>query len=119
MTSGNTAKRRSNAENLTLYRCAASHTFFYPHTRCPLCRSELAEVSREPNATLVSYTTVRVSPTGSAFRLGLAETPDGAKTLCILAEDADVGGGDNVTIVKCDGLYHARPESPCESDTRD
>ena len=94
---------------LTLYRCSASHTFFYPHTRCPVCSSDLVEVSREPAATLVSYTTVRVSPTGSAFRLGLARTPDGAKTLCILADDTDPALGGDVTIVKLDGLYHALP----------
>ncbi len=96
-------------ESLTLYRCENKHAFFYPHSKCPVCRSMLDEITCKPDATLVSYTTVRVSPTGSVFRLGLAKTPNGAKTLCILNEQLEGVGA--VTIVKDDGLYYALPKT--------
>lgn len=103
---------KSTPAGLTLYRCGNKHAFFYPHTKCPVCSSKLAEIRRGPDATLVSHTTVRVSPTGSVFRLGLARTPDGAKTLCILGERLDPDRGDEVTIMEDNGLYYAIERTP-------
>lgn len=102
----------SNPPNLTLYRCDRGHAFFYPHDACPICRSALDEITREPHASLVSHTTVRVSPTGAVFRLGLARTPDGAKTLCILDDRMNPDSDDGVIIVQENGLFYALPGMP-------
>lgn len=111
----NTA-RTSNPPNLTLYRCGRGHAFFYAHDVCPICRSALDKITRDPHASLVSHTTVRVSPTGSVFRLGLARTPDGAKTLCILDDHTDPDRNDDVIIVQDDGLFYALPGRSKDTD---
>ena len=109
MTPDKPTARPSNPPNLTLYRCDQGHAFFCPHDMCPICRSKLDEITREPHASLISHTTVRVSPTGSVFRLGIARTPDGAKTLCILGDDTDPDRNDGVIIVQENGLFYALP----------
>ena len=109
MTPDKPTTRASSPPNLTLYRCGRGHAFFYAHDVCPICRSALDEITREPHASLVSHTTVRVSPTGSVFRLGLARTPDGAKTLCILDDQTNPDRDDGVIIVQFNGLFYALP----------
>ena len=93
---------------LTLFGCQGSHTFFYPHDNCPVCGAPLQPIQSPSDAALVSHTTVRVSPAGSPFKLGLARVESGAQTLCIIEGDTDEAGINDVFVYKKDGLYYAR-----------
>jgi len=103
---------RSSAPLLTLFRCRGSHTFFFAHKNCPFCGANLEEIESQPDAVLVSHTTVRVSPTGTPFRLGLARVACGAQTLCIVEGEIGTAPGAEVVIVKKGGLHHAQPREP-------
>ncbi|MEJ2719957.1 MAG: hypothetical protein P8181_02285, partial [bacterium] len=82
------------------------HAFLYAHSECPVCGRVTSQMESSPLARLLALTTVRVTPTGVPFRLGLAETNEGAKTLCIVDGNVD---GDDVTLYVEEGLYHAGP----------
>ena len=103
---------RSSAPLLTLYSCESSHAFFFPHKTCPLCGANLGETESPPDGVLVSHTTVRVSPTGAPFRLGLARVACGAQTLCIIEGEIGTDPGEEVVILKKGGLYYAKPRAP-------
>ena len=92
---------------LILFGCDNLHAFFFSHDICPLCGTPLHPIQSSPEAVLISHTIVRVSPTGSPFKLGLARVENGAQTLCIIDDDAESRTRD-VTVYKKDGLYHAR-----------
>jgi len=106
----------SPSPTLTLFKCGNSHTFFYPHNVCPECGNELIEIKSPNDAVLVSRTTVRVSPTGSPFELGLARVESGAKTLCIIEEGYGDTDTDEVVLFKKNGLFHASGKT--DDDTR-
>ncbi len=98
---------RDRDRRLTIYRCSGGHSFLYPHTACPMCGNATREFESSSHARLVTYTTVRVTPTGQQLQLGLAQTEDGAKTLCIIDEDVE-GDCVDVTLYLENDLYHAR-----------
>jgi uncharacterized OB-fold protein len=93
---------------LVMYRCASRHAFFHDHPRCPRCGNELTAFAASPEATLVAQTMVRVSPSGTPFRLGIAAAQSGAKTLCLIADA--VPDGENVPVLLGikSGLFRAR-----------
>jgi len=93
--------------DLVLYACPSGHAYFVRHAQCPECRLELAENRQPATAVIVSQTTVRVNPTGTPFRLGIAEAGSGAKTLCVIEEDVPHGDGVPVTLVRRGDLYYA------------
>jgi uncharacterized OB-fold protein len=102
------SKRHSSKDNdLLLFRCAGGHVCFYPHERCPECDLDLAELRQPAAAWIVSQTTVRVNPTGLAFRLGIARVACGAKTLCLIEDGVPPQDNVPVTLENRDGLYHA------------
>jgi uncharacterized OB-fold protein len=103
---------RSSAPALVLYRCESSHTFFFPHRTCPLCGAPTREIDSPPEGVLISHTTVRVSPTGTSFWLGLARVACGAQTLCIVEGEIGSEPEEKVVIFKRGGLYHAGPRTP-------
>ena len=111
-TSNRDSAGRSSAPLLTLYRCDRSHTFFFAHQICPLCGAALGETESPPDGVLVSHTTVRVSPTGAPFRLGLARVACGAQTLCIIEGEIGTDPGEEVVIHEKGGLYYAKPQTP-------
>jgi uncharacterized OB-fold protein len=111
-TSSRDSADRLSGPLLTLYRCERSHAFFFPHQTCPLCGAALGETESSPDGVLVCHTTVRVSPTGAPFKLGLARVACGAQTLCIVEGEIGTDPGEEVVILKKDGLYYAKPQAP-------
>jgi len=105
---GNGAQDRTGPRPLTLRRCGNSHAFFFAYDSCPVCGGPLEEFASAPEAELVSHTVVRVSPTGSAFALGLARASCGAQTLCIIEDGVDNAPEKDVIITERGGLYYAR-----------
>ena len=101
-----TNPRRADAK-LTIHRCGEGHAFFHPHGQCPVCGSATQTEQSGATATIIAHTTVRVTPNGQQFRLGLAENDSGAKTLCIIDDGVDVDDGDVIVYFE-DGLYHVR-----------
>ena len=104
----NLDERPNRGGRLTIHRCREGHAFLYAHSKCPVCGRVTSRMESSPLARLVALTTVRVTPTGGPFRLGLAETGAGARTLCIVDENVD-GDDADVTLYVEEGLYHARP----------
>lgn len=101
-------ERTDSEARLTIHVCRDGHAFLHACSECPVCGRVASKTEICPRARLVALTTVRVTPSGGPFRLGLAETSGGAKTLCIV--DNDVGGDDgDVTLYVEGGLYHAKP----------
>ncbi|UCH85333.1 MAG: hypothetical protein JSW50_06495 [Candidatus Latescibacterota bacterium] len=99
-----------HGEQVTVYQCNGGHAFFYPANSCPICGGVTHKTTADAKATLVSYTTVRVTPSGPRFRLGLAQIECGAKTLCIIDVGVNLENGTGLVYVK-DGLYHVRPQT--------
>ncbi len=95
--------------SVKIHRCENSHAFFYPHETCPFCGALTSAADTRPSAILLCHTTVRVSPAGSPFKLGIARVECGAQTLCIVDDDgeSEIGPGSEVTLAERDGLYHA------------
>jgi hypothetical protein len=63
-----------------------------------------------PDATLLLLTTVRVSPWGAPFRLGLAVTVCGrARTLCHVEGRVRGSGSDAVVLERRGDVFVARP----------
>ena len=102
----NKTNPRGNDAKLTIHRCGEGHAFFHPHDQCPVCGGATHTEQVDAAATIISHTTVRVTPGGQQFRLGLAENDSGAKTLCIIDDGVDVDDGDVIVYLE-DGLYHA------------
>jgi uncharacterized OB-fold protein len=101
-----TQPTKPNAD-LVLYGCHSGHVYFVRHALCPKCQLELVENHQPAAAVIVSQTTVRVNPTGTPFRLGVAEVGSGAKTLCVIEESVPHGDGVPVTLARRGDLYHA------------
>ncbi len=101
-----TQPTKPNAD-LVLYGCPSGHAYFVRHAQCPECQLELAENRQPAAAVIISQTIVRVNPTGTPFRLGVAEVGSGAKTLCVVEESVPHGDGVSVTLVRRGDLYHA------------
>jgi uncharacterized OB-fold protein len=92
---------------LVLYRCPTGHEYVWRHTRCPECGLELVAGPVDAEGVIVCQTVVRVNPRGRPFRLGLAELPTGARTLCLLADDVSTENGAPVRLSLIGDLYHA------------
>ena len=90
---------------IAIYVCENGHAFVVEHDTCPDCGASLARRSDAPSARLVTHTVVRVNPSGEPFRLGLAETASGARTLCIVDDDVS---GDEGELYARDGRFHLR-----------
>lgn len=81
--------------------------YLYDHGSCPRCGGVLSPVRIPAGAVLVSHTTVRVNPTGEPYRIGVAVTPAGASTLCVVEGAVRGTGHDRVRLVKRNGRFHA------------
>lgn len=92
---------------ITIHRCAGGHEFFHAYDHCPDCGAPLDRADIDDTAELVVETTVRVNPGGLPFRLGVARVFSGARTLCIIEEDAPTGSGATVRLRRVDGVYRA------------
>jgi hypothetical protein len=66
-----------------------------------------SDVREHPRATLISQTTVRVNPGGNPFRLGLAQTGCGARTLCIILAGVSHDENEPVMLQRKGDLYYA------------
>lgn len=94
---------------ITLYRCGNGHVFFHRHDRCPSCGQEVTETEHPAAATIVSQTTVRVSPKNGPFRLGIAQVACGAQTLCLIEHGVSDEDGAPVTLQRRNDLFYAGP----------
>jgi uncharacterized OB-fold protein len=92
-------------EPIRIYVCKNRHTSFENRDACATCATPLEAFSADPEAALISHTTVRVNPTGEPFVLGMAEIASGAKTLCVVEGEI----GERVVLYRRDGLYYAGP----------
>ena len=92
---------------LQLYRCGSKHAFFRRYSECPLCGASTSGVREHPRATLISQTTVRMNPGGDPFRLGLAQTDYGARTLCIIETGVSHDENETVMLRRKGELYYA------------
>ncbi len=88
-------------------RCLRGCIWLHEYGDCPNCGGRLVEVKIPARATLISNTTVRINPTGSPIRLGVARATAGATTLCIIEGNVRGNGRDRVHLVLRDGRYHA------------
>jgi uncharacterized OB-fold protein len=93
--------------SIAITTCKNGHAFVEPHARCPECDGETSGDTTPPHAVIVAETTVRVTPDGEAFRLGMALLSAGAATLCILDDDVTTGVRE-VVLYRRDGAFHAR-----------
>jgi uncharacterized OB-fold protein len=101
-------QRSENTPNqLRIYTCNSGHAFFVAHSHCPTCQCPLTESDVDNEAVLTSQTTVRVTPSGQPFRLGLARIQCGAKTLCLVGPDVPSDDDAPIVLALRDGLYHA------------
>jgi uncharacterized OB-fold protein len=98
---------RENTSNVILYRCEKRHPFFHRHDACPHCGLPLVEFAENARAVVISQTRVRVNPTGTPYRLGIAEVECGARTLCLIDGDVPPADGVSVTLARKKNLYHA------------
>ena len=95
---------------LDAWRCHAGHVYLHPHAACPVCGRSLRATRVPPVATLLLITTVRVSPAGSPFDLGLAVTVAGrARTLCRVEGRVRGTGRDSVLLERHGATIVARP----------
>ena len=88
-------------------RCLKGCIWLHEYDDCPNCGGRLVEVKIPSRATLISNTTVRVNPSGSPIRLGVARAAGGATTLCIIEGKVRGYGRDRVHLVLRNGRYHA------------
>lgn len=88
-------------------RCPEGSLYLHEHGACPVCGGPLTPVRIRSRAILVSHTTVRVSPTGEPYRLGVAVAVGGAATLCVVEGRIRGNGRDRVTLELRNGRYHA------------
>jgi uncharacterized OB-fold protein len=97
----------SRGRSLDGWRCGRGHAFVHEHKRCPACGASLRSTRIGARAKLVACTTVRVTPSGEPFRLGVAVTREGARTLCRVEGGVRGNGYDRVLLVEQDGRYLA------------
>ncbi|MCH7549224.1 MAG: hypothetical protein IH969_06800 [Candidatus Krumholzibacteriota bacterium] len=90
------------------WSCRRGHAFLYSHECCPACGAELSPRRLRAHATLRSCTTVRVNPDGDPYRIGIAVTEQGARTLCMVEGKIRGNGRDRVQLVLREGRYVAR-----------
>jgi len=93
--------------SLSGWRCVRGHAFLHAHERCAECGAELTPTRVGAAARLVACTTVRVTPSGEPFRLGVAVTREGARTLCRVEGRVRGSGCDKVVLVELNGRYLA------------
>jgi uncharacterized OB-fold protein len=96
------------------WRCERGHVHLHAHDGCPECGRRLFPARVAPEATLLVMTTVRVTPTGEPFRLGVAVTRAGhARTLCRVAGRLRENGRDAVVLERRGDaiVARARPRS--------
>jgi len=97
-------------ERLTAWRCDAGHLHLHADDVCGACGAPLRVTSISPQATLLVTTTVRVSPSGAPYRLGLAVTVCGrARTLCRIEGRVRETGYDAVVLERRGATIVARP----------
>jgi len=93
-------------QDLTVFVCAGGHAFFVSREGgCPRCGGPLTQSTEPAVARLVVTTTVRVTPSGRPFVLGLAQTRSGARTLCLVDE---ASAGDAVQLALDGDCFRAR-----------
>ena len=97
----------SSGRSLTGWRCARGHAFLHAHAECPACAAPLVPTRVGAAATLIACTTVRVTPSGKPFRLGVAVTREGARTLCVVEGRVRGSGYDRVVLVRAGERYLA------------
>jgi uncharacterized OB-fold protein len=95
---------------LEAWRCERGHVYLHPHDACPECGARLRGSRVSPEATLLLVTTVRVTPDGSPFALGLAVTVCGrARTVCRVQGAVRGSGSDAVVLERIGPAIIARP----------
>jgi uncharacterized OB-fold protein len=94
---------------LSAFACARGHTYLHAHDACPQCAAPLRRRWIPPAATLTLDTTVRVTPGGEPFVLGIAVTRCGrARTLCRVDASIRGHGYDRVILERNGDIFVAR-----------
>ncbi|HEX5131266.1 MAG TPA: hypothetical protein VFX92_02135 [Candidatus Krumholzibacteria bacterium] len=110
-------RRTARRPWLAAWRCAAGHVHIHAASGCPACGGALRAVAIRPEARLIAMTTVRVTPDGTPFRLGVAVTRAGnARTLCIVVGAVRGTGRDAVLLREENGSIIARPRGARHDD---
>jgi len=94
---------------LFAFACARGHTYLHAQDACPQCGTRLRARWIPPDATLTLETTVRVTPDGAPFVLGIAVTRCGrARTLCRVDGGIRRQGYDRVVLEREGDVFVAR-----------
>ena len=94
---------------LSAYACARGHAYLHAQDRCPQCGGRLRARWIPPAATLTLDTTVRVTPGGKPYVLGIAVTRCGrARTLCRVDGSIRRHGYDRVVLESEGDVFVAR-----------
>jgi hypothetical protein len=102
----------SRRARLNAFACARGHAYLHAHDACPQCGDRLRTLSIPPEAILTLETTVRVTPDGVPFALGIAVTRCGrARTLCRLEGPGRRRGYDRVVLEKEGDEFVARTDA--------
>lgn len=102
---------------LAAFACARGHVYLHAQDTCPQCGGPLRHRWIPPVATLTLDTTVRVTPRGDPFVLGIAVTHCGrARTLCRVDGSIRGHGYDLVILEKDGDVFVARRRSFTESN---
>jgi uncharacterized OB-fold protein len=94
---------------LGAFVCARGHAYLHAQDACPQCGARLQARWIPPDATLTLDTTVRVTPDGDPFVLGIAVTRCGrARALCRVEGTIRGHGYDHVVLEKRGDVFVAR-----------
>jgi uncharacterized OB-fold protein len=101
------SRELKEGRHIVAHRCANGCLWLYKHDDCPDCGLPLVATRIRSDATLISHTVVRVNPSGTPVRLGVARAAAGAMTLCIVHGEIRGNGRDRVRLVDIGGRFHA------------
>jgi len=97
-----------SGERIDALACACGALVLHARPECPACEGRLFPARVAARATLVASTVVRVNPTGTPYRLGVARVAGGARTLCVVEGAVRGNGRDRVRLERRDGRVYAR-----------
>lgn len=89
------------------FRCREGHCYLNRYPLCPTCGNRFMTTTLPAHARLLTHTIVRVNPGGTPFTLGIARTPSGATTLCVVHGAIRGTGRDRVLLYKRENRFYA------------
>jgi uncharacterized protein len=92
-------------------RCSACGKLVVPQRPlCPKCGGSTQNVAVEGKGTILSWTTVHVTPDGipSPRTVALVGLEGGAAVLCLVADNRKLEMGSDAEVILAEGLYHMK-----------